>query len=121
MQKDILANAQAQDNRPGSLYSIHYFYEYGNNLEFNEQCCKAIFIAKHVQRQGTLILFKIIKAAIEQLCSYANLYDPKTQSEIYISSNHPRLWEELEWGMKNLSHCNYHIFFFEDFNQSDEN
>lgn len=122
MQKDFLDNAQAQDNNPSSFCDIHHFDECGNNLESNEQCCKAFFQAEHIQKQGTLTLFQIIKDAIQQLCSYSNLYDPETQSGIYNSPNHPRSWEELERQMSEPQPLQLPNFaeFFKEFHQPKE-
>lgn len=122
MQQNILTAAQMRDSQPHSLYDIHHFDEYGNSLESNEQCCKALFQAEHIQREGTLVLFKIAKAATSQLCSYSNLYDPKTQSEIYSSSNYRMSLEELEQAMSKpqpLQMPDYEDFFIE-FHQSEE-
>ncbi|MBW3087923.1 hypothetical protein KIH77_04140 [Bifidobacterium sp. 82T24] len=121
-QRDILAKARMQDNQPHSLYNIHHFDECGNSLESNEHCWNAIFQSEHIQREGTLVLFKIAKAATSQLCSYSNLYDPKTQSEINSSSNHPRSWEELEQAMSKPQPLQlpYYEDFFTEFHQSEE-
>ncbi|OXN01047.1 hypothetical protein [Bifidobacterium vansinderenii] len=121
-QLDILTKAQMQDNQPRSLYDINYFDERGNNLESNEQCQQALFLAEHVQRAGTLILFKIAKAATNQLCSYSNLYDPKTQSEIYRSSNHLISQKELEQEINKPQPLQLPNFedFFTKFHQSEE-
>lgn len=122
MQRNILSKARAQDNQPHSFYDIHHFDEYGNSVESNEQYWKAIFLSEHVQKTGTLILFKIAKAATNQLCSYSNLYDPNTQSKIYSPSSHPRSWEEFEQEMNKPQPLQLPYFedFFTEFPKSEE-
>ena len=121
-QSAMLAAAKEKDNVLNELRDIYYLDETGNTIQSDEQCLEALFRGEHVQLEGSLFLYGIVRYLVACLDSFseAEYLQDKVDAGSTISSFGSRAQLEARFAQPPVFRLLNYAEFFANFRMSEE-